>query len=625
MEEVFIYEQSIDKSKKICSKMVNLLESFDDTLAVLETTILPIHKTTKIQTNLYNNLLLSLTNIDKLIGFFDTVPLSIAINKGPDINDLSPFLSHVKSSSEALQYLSKTKFKAADKSIAQFKELLLKATHQLDEVFKFKLMTACSNETSQDLVIPDQTVQSLQVFTNQLNSSTQLLAECNVDFNKKPLLAGNTSSGNGLAEEQLGHLQPQGPLHIRTYVEIRSHHLLTLCPQLFEKYAPIHNNSVGGYEKGSSTFITYSRNLFKVMKNERELIQKLFLKGQALQAYQQSIVLLVDKYIENTEVLMGKFRRSLSFDGWSVEKIDSLFHLLDMLECITALIKDHDGLLVYSGAKGTDITDTSTTIKVAIISFFKNFFEEVKGDTSKISLLSVDGTVHEITSKAFNTCRRLLDYNKIIDQILSDNWGAMNGFPMQNFQSFLMEILDNLLINLEQRSKLYSTKLKQPTLGIMFLLNNYQYIHKIFFKEKILADTFGKDAIDNVEKLLKAQRDAYLNSWKPLYDHLFDNTYVKSGQLAKTLNKSEREVVKEKFKGFNADFEEFYRQQKNWAVPDQDLRNYLLKEIKAVLLVLYQRFYDRYQVIEFSKTPSKYCKYDKTSLEDALDKFFENK
>ncbi|KAJ3203751.1 Exocyst complex component 7, partial [Clydaea vesicula] len=435
------------------------------------------------------------------------------------------------------------------------KELLLKATHQLDEVFKFKLMTACSNETSQDLVIPDQTVQSLQVFTNQLNSSTQLLAECNVDFNKKPLLAGNTSSGNGLAEEQLGHLQPQGPLHIRTYVEIRSHHLLTLCPQLFEKYAPIHNNSVGGYEKGSSTFITYSRNLFKVMKNERELIQKLFLKGQALQAYQQSIVLLVDKYIENTEVLMGKFRRR-----WSVEKIDSLFHLLDMLECITALIKDHDGLLV--------------------------------GDTSKISLLSVDGTVHEITSKAFNTCRRLLDYNKIIDQILSDNWGAMNGFPMQNFQSFLMEILDNLLINLEQRSKLYSTKLKQPTLGIMFLLNNYQYIHKIFFKEKILADTFGKDAIDNVEKLLKAQRDAYLNSWKPLYDHLFDNTYVKSGQLAKTLNKSEREVVKEKFKGFNADFEEFYRQQKNWAVPDQDLRNYLLKEIKAVLLVLYQRFYD---------------------------------
>ncbi|KAJ3203750.1 hypothetical protein HK099_001383, partial [Clydaea vesicula] len=55
MEEVFIYEQSIDKSKKICSKMVNLLESFDDTLAVLETTILPIHKTTKIQTNLYNS------------------------------------------------------------------------------------------------------------------------------------------------------------------------------------------------------------------------------------------------------------------------------------------------------------------------------------------------------------------------------------------------------------------------------------------------------------------------------------------------------------------------------------------------------------------------------------------
>lgn len=206
----------------------------------------------------------------------------------------------------------------------------------------------------------------------------------------------------------------------------------------------------------------------------------------------------------------------------------------------------------------------------------------------------------------------------------------MNGFPVQSFGALLSDILESLIGNLERRSQLYSIKHKQPILGVIFLLNNYQYMFKILKQEKKLSQAFGNGSEEKFEKLVNKQKNEYLNSWKPVYDHLMDATYIQGGAITKTLTKQQREVVKDKFKGFNGDIEEMFKSQKSWAIPgisllnllDPDLRATILKEIKGVLLVLYTRFYERYQTIEFSKTPTKYIKFDKDQLEELLDKFF---
>jgi len=215
---------------------------------------------------------------------------------------------------------------------------------------------------------------------------------------------------------------------------------------------------------------------------------------------------------------------------------------------------------------------------------------------------------------------RSLEFNSIIDQFLTEGWGVMNGFPVQSFDALMTDVLEALVQNLEKRAQLY-TKQKQPTLGVIFLLNNFNYMYKILAKEKNLGQSFG-NVEERFEKLVSKQKDAYLNSWKSVYDHLMDATYIQSGVMVKTLSKAQREVVKDKFKGFNSDIEEMSKAQKLWAIPDQDLKHSLLKDVKNVLFVLYTRFYDRYQTIEFSKTPTKYCKYDKDQLEEILNSFF---
>lgn len=77
--------------------------------------------------------------------------------------------------------------------------------------------------------------------------------------------------------------------------------------------------------------------------------------------------------------------------------------------------------LQYLGAKGTEINDILSSFKTTMILFFKILNDELKADPSKAAL-SLDGTVHEVASKTFNTCRRLLDYSVIIDQFLTEGW-----------------------------------------------------------------------------------------------------------------------------------------------------------------------------------------------------------
>ena len=75
-------------------------------------------------------------------------------------------------------------------------------------------------------------------------------------------------------------------------------------------------------------------------------------------------------------------------------------------------------------------------------------------------------------------------------------------------------------------------------------------------------------------------------------------------------------------KNFNAEFESLYNTQRTYTIPDTELRIQVIGDIKQVLLPLYSRFQERYQQIEFTKNPSKYIKYEKVSLEAALDSFF---
>lgn len=290
------------------------------------------------------------------------------------------------------------------------------------------------------------------------------------------------------------------------------------------------------------------------------------------------------------------------------------FLVLDLIECMVQSRTEYDGVVVYSGAKGIELTEAVTRLKSASGFFFKEFFDgeqrevdvwvrrrrrrggdqtlimfihhtDLKPDVAnaKNATLPPDGTVHEITSKTLNTIKKMIDYHFIIDTILAEGWGVQASFPISSFSSMCSESIDQLVLNLESRSRLYISKHKTPTLAPIFLMNNFQYCLKQFGKDRRLADLLdgtGNFAVsggggtrrvstagtttsavgiqsspttpgrteEKFTKMVKSQKELYLNSWKHMYDYLMDSTYIQNGVMVKTLSKQQRDVVKDKFK-----------------------------------------------------------------------------
>lgn len=260
-------------------------------------------------------------------------------------------------------------------------------------------------------------------------------------------------------------------------------------------------------------------------------------------------------------------------------------------------------------------------MKKLAINFLKIFIDEIKSDPKGIP--SQTGTVAEISSKTLNISRRLLDHQVILETLLNEGWGVMNSLPIQNFSGLNVEIFDYLVLNLENRVKIYA-KNKQ-VLGTVFLMNNFNYIGKILGREQKLEAMFN--GMEKMNTLLSKQKSIYLNSWKPVYDHLFDSTYISAGAMSKVLTKAQRDVVKDNFKGFNQEFEDIIKTQSVWEVPDVELKATIIKDLKATLSLLYSRFHDRYKSntgLEFSKTPEKYIKYSVEGVDSALDTLFKS-
>jgi exocyst complex component 7 len=173
--------------------------------------------------------------------------------------------------------------------------------------------------------------------------------------------------------------------------------------------------------------------------------------------------------------------------------------------------------------------------------------------------------------------------------------------------------------DIDTKSKGY----KKSALSNLFILNNSHYVLKSLKGTKVV-DAIEKGSCAEIEKTIKKQLDLYRDSWMPILNHLVDQTKISdNGRIVTTLSKQQRDAVKENFKNFNKDFDEICTAQMKYAIPDVELRAQVIREIKAILLPMYNRFYDKYTDKEFSKTPEKYIKYTKETLGQTLDKFFE--
>ncbi|XP_061342291.1 exocyst complex component EXO70B1 [Gastrolobium bilobum] len=313
------------------------------------------------------------------------------------------------------------------------------------------------------------------------------------------------------------------------------------------------------------------------------------------------------------------FGEAISICKRSPEK---LFRILDMYEALRDALPDLQAMvsdeLVISEAKGV-----LSGLGEAAKGTFAEFENCIRNETSKKPV--VTGDVHPLPRYVMNYLKLLVDYGDPMDSLLEiteeDLYRFQNDFGGDGSQLEAMSplgrqillLMSELEYNLVEKSRLYEDSAMQQ----IFLMNNLYYlVRKV--KDSDLGKVLGDDWIRKRRGQIRQYATGYLRAcWSKALSCLKDEGIGGSSSNASKM------ALKERFKSFNACFEEIYRIQTAWKVPDDQLREELRISISEKVLPAYRAFMGRFGSQLEGRHAGKYIKYTPDDLETYLSDLFE--
>jgi exocyst complex protein 7 len=327
--------------------------------------------------------------------------------------------------------------------------------------------------------------------------------------------------------------------------------------------------------------------------------------------------------------LNGHIQKNLLTDCFLGYEICGLVRTLSMrLQNQTGALKDQ----IYDSVK--PIRETS---KMSL----GKLLDDVRSRTQSLIALPIDGGPVEITTQTMRRLQEMTNYLDPLSSILASlGEGGWNSGSTNNssttldvgpdsrklFASYAADTVDILLQNLSGKAR---TILKGKSLQGIFLANNIAIVTRIIRSSELapLMDSYSKKLMD----WRKQSTAMYLEVWREPSGYLLDVQYtnrtkerpqsgggIDSATIVKSLGSKDKDAIKEKFKNFNASFDDLVTRHKGYAM-EPEVRNQLSKEVQNIIEPLYNRFYDRYR--EIDKGKGKYVKYDKSELNRTLASF----
>jgi exocyst complex protein 7 len=182
--------------------------------------------------------------------------------------------------------------------------------------------------------------------------------------------------------------------------------------------------------------------------------------------------------------------------------------------------------------------------------------------------------------------------------------------PFDLLAAFFSDGLDALTIGLEKKGKEVG---KKNSIVGFFLQTNLTLVEQTL-RQSDLHKILGEYGYMRLDRLKKRSLNLFLEGWQVAAQHLMDTTFIQqtSKDGKKTLSSKDREAIKEKFKAFNAEFDQLIQRQRSYNLTDPELRNYMVDQITSLVRPLYHRFYDKHKDGDFSKNVDKvsFCNSD---------------
>ncbi|KAG8388429.1 hypothetical protein BUALT_Bualt02G0125000 [Buddleja alternifolia] len=335
--------------------------------------------------------------------------------------------------------------------------------------------------------------------------------------------------------------------------------------------------------------------------------------------------------IKGPAIQLFNFAEAISISRRSPEK---LFKILDLHDALSDLLPDIENVFESKSSESIRIQAAEILSRLAeaargILSEFEN---AVLREPSKVPVPG--GTIHPLTRYVMNYISLISDYKQtLIELIVSkpstgSRYSSDPNAPDMDLSEFegqastlalhLIWIIAILQFNLDGKSKHY----KDASLAHLFMMNNVHYIAQKIKGLPELREMIGDDYLKRLTGKFRSAATNYQRStWVRVLYCLRDEGLHVSGSFSSGVSKS---ALRERFKAFNAMFEEVHRTQATWLIPDTQLREELRISISEKVLPAYRSFLGRFRShIESGRHPENYIKYSVEDLENAVLDFFE--
>ncbi|XP_077358329.1 exocyst complex component 7 isoform X2 [Festucalex cinctus] len=665
-ETLAFIRENLEKSDQLTNGMVSILSSFESRLMQLENSIIPVHKQTENLQRLQDNVDKTLSCMDHVISYYHVAKDTDRIIREGPTGRLDEYLACIAKIQKAVEYFQdnnpdspelntvKGLFEKGKELLeAEFRGLLTRYSKPVPPVLILDAIGAADDEldVQEDVVLehlPQAVLHDIiciggwlveygrnqdfmtvyfQIRSSQLDRSIKGLKE---HFRKNSASSGVLYSPAVQAKRKD---TPTKRLPKRPGFD-HDPRVRLISEALADKHAGPPGKDEG-LDAELDAYVHCISAFVKLAQSEYALLSEVIPEHHQKKTFDSLIQEALDNVMLEGDNIVGAARRAILRHDYSA--VLAIFPVLRHLKVNKG---DFDATLQGTAAS------TKNKLPALIASMesigakaLEEFADSIKNDPDKEYNMPKDGTVHELTSNAILFLQQLLDFHEtagamLASQVLGDTYNIpldprestsssssyTSEFNKRLLSTYICKVLGNLQLNLLSKSKVY----EDSALSAIFLHNNYNYILKSLEKSELiqLVTVTQKRAETSYRELIEQQIHVYQRSWLKVTEHLTERN-LPAFQPGAKLKDKERQVIKDKFKGFNEGLEELCKIHKGWAVPDKEQRDFIRLAQKRAVTHAYAGFLHRCANLPFTKNPEKYHKYRPEEVENMIDRLFD--
>ncbi|XP_073462251.1 exocyst complex component 7 isoform X6 [Aquarana catesbeiana] len=660
-EEMLTFiKESLDKSDQLTNNMVSILSSFESRLMKLENSIIPVHKQTETLQRLQENVERTLSCLDHVISYYHVATeTERVIREGPS-GRLEEYLSCIAKIQKAVEYFQdnnpdspelnrvKSLFERGKESLdAEFRNLLQRHSKPVPPILILDLIGTDEEIEGQEEGIlehlPEGILQDIirisqwlieygrnqdfmnvyyQIRSSQLDRSIKGLKE---HFRKNSATPGVPYSP----------IVPNKKKDTPTKKPAKRPGTIRKAQNLLKQYS---QHGLDGKKGGANlgvlegkedvldleidTYVYCISAFVRLAQCEYQLLMDIIPEHHQKKTFDSLIQETLDNLmLEGENIVLAAKKANSRHDFTSVLSIFPILRHLKLLK------PEFDKVLQGTAASTKNkLPNLINSIETTGAKALEDFADSIKNDPDKENSMSKDGTVHELTSNAILFLQQLLEFQETAGAMLASQESSSTAssysteFSRRLLSTYICKVLGNLQLKLLSKSKMY----EDLALGAIFLHNNYNYILKSLEKSELmqLVSVTQKNPDSLYREHIEQQIQTYQRSWLKVIDYVSDKN-MPALQGTKLKDK-ERQIIKERFKGFNEGLEEICKIQKSWAIPDKRQRERIRQAQKTIVQEVYGAFLHKYGTgVSFTKNPDKYIKYSVEHVGEMIERLFD--